>query len=154
MKLRLAIAATALSVACSKPHVSHVQQNDWTSLHSAADAGDVATIERIAKHQPGLIDAGEAGDHTPLHVAAAGGQCDAAAHLLQRGANLEAQDICGWTPLHIAIANNRLNIVELLLAKGAEINVKDRHGQTPLALALKHGHEDIARALRERGGHE
>ena len=151
MKLLLAIAATGLLIGCSKP--GNVPRNDWTSLHTAADVGDVAAIDRISKRQPALIDAGEAGDHTPLHVAAAGGQCAAAAHLLQQGASLEAQDVCGWTPLHIAAANNRLDIVKLLLAQGADVNAKDRHGQTPLPLALKYGHQDIARALRQQGGH-
>ena len=154
MRLGLAIVVTALSVACTKPNGGHLRQKEWTPLHTAADAGDVASIDRIAKDQPGSVDAPETGGHTPLHVAAAGGRRDAVARLLQHGANLEAHDVCGWTPLHIAIDNNRKEIVELLLTKGADVNAKDCRGQTPLALALKRGHEDIAFALRQRGGHE
>lgn len=154
MKLVLAIAATALLVACSKPNASKVQQHEWTPLHTAADAGNVAAIERIAKFQPALIDAPEVGDHTPLHVAVASGQRDAVTCLLQNGANLEAHDVCGWTPLHMAVGNNRKEIIELLLTRGADVNAKDCHGQTPLALALKRNHEDMAVVLRAHAGHE
>lgn len=154
MKLFLAITATALLVGCSKPTTSPIQQRGWTPLHTAADAGDVAAIDDIAKRQPGLVNAPEAGDHTPLHVAVASGRSEAVKHLLLDGANLEARDICRWTPLHMAVDNNRKEIVELLLAKGADVNAKDCHGQTPLALALKHGHEDIALVLRQHAGHE
>jgi ankyrin repeat protein len=154
MKLARTIAATALLVACSKPTTNPIQQREWTPLHTAADAGDVAAIDRITKRQPGLIDAPEAGDHTPLHVAVASGRREAVAHLLLNGADLEARDVCRWTPLHMAVDNNRQEIIEFLLAKGADVNAKDCHGQTPLALALKHGHEDIARTLRQHGGQE
>ena len=154
MKLLLAIAATALLVACSKPNTSNFPQREWTPLHTAADAGNVAAIERIAKSQPASIDAPEVGDHTPLHVAVASGRRDAVTCLLQNGANLEARDICGWTPLHMAVGNNRKEIVELLLTRGADVNAKDCHDQTPLALALKNNHEDVAVIIRAHAGHE
>jgi ankyrin repeat protein len=154
MKLLLAIAAAVLLVACSKPNASKLQQHEWTPLHTAADAGDVAAIEHIAKLQPALIDAPEVGDHTPLHVAVASGQRDAVTCLLQKGADLEARDVCGWTPLHMAVGNNRKEIIELLLTKGADVNAKDCHGQTPLALALKRKQEDMAAVLRAHSGHE
>ena len=148
------MAALALLVACGKSTTSHIPQREWTRLHAAADAGDVAAIDDIAKRQPDLIDAPEAGDHTPLHVAVASGQGEAVKHLLLDGANLEARDVCRWTPLHMAVDHNRQEIIEFLLAKGADVNAKNCHGQTPLALALKEHHDDIVRTLRQHGGQE
>lgn len=152
MKLALTIVALALLIACSKSTTPRAPQREWTPLHAAADAGDVAAIDRIAKRQPDLINAPEAGDHTPLHVAVASGKREAVVHLLLDGANLESRDVCRWTPLHMAVDNNRKEIVEFLLARGADVNAKDCHGQTPLALALKERRDDIARILRQRGG--
>ncbi len=154
MKLLRIVAAAVLLFACGKSNTSHMPQREWTPLHAAADAGNVAAIDNIARSQPGLINAPEVGDHTPLHVAVASGKSEAVKHLLLDGANLEARDVCRWTPLHMAVDHNRKEIIEFLLAKGADVNAKDCHGQTPLVLALKHGHEDVAVILRQHGGHE
>jgi cytohesin len=152
MKLVWTIGVAGLLLACSKSTTSRVSQREWTPLHAAADAGDVVAIDRIAKRQPDLINAPEAGDHTPLHVAIARGKREAVEHLLQDGANLEARDVCRWTPLHMAVDNNRKEIVEFLLARGADVNARDCHGKTPLALALKEHRDDIVRILRQHGG--
>ena len=154
MRLALAITIAALLLGCSQSSTDRVQQHEWTSLHTAADAGDVSLIDHLAKQHPDWINAPEAGDHTPLHVAVASGKLLAVEHLLQDGANLEARDVCRWTPLHMAVDNNRPDILEFLLVKGADVNAKDCHNQTPLALALKEHRDNIAALLRRYGGHE
>jgi ankyrin repeat protein len=127
---------------------------DWTEAHTAADAGDTDTLTRALEKQPGLVDAKDSGDHTPLHLAAFDGRAGAAAVLLAHGASMCARDVCGWTALHTAVVRDHRDVVELLVAKGADINARDVRGQTPLHLALKYHHADLAAYLRQHGGRE
>lgn len=125
---------------------------DWTEAHTAADDGNVTALSKVLKRRPGLVEAKEAGDHTPLHLAACSGHADAAEVLLASGAKIDAPDVCGWTALHTAVVRNHIDVVKLLLAKGAEVNATDRNGQTPLRLALKYRRPEIAELLRRHGG--
>ena len=52
--------------------------------------------------------------------------------LLEKDANIEAKDNCGWTPLWWAARHGHEAIVKLLLEKGANIEAKDEDGTTPL----------------------
>ncbi|HQQ11315.1 MAG TPA: ankyrin repeat domain-containing protein, partial [Synergistales bacterium] len=52
--------------------------------------------------------------------------------LIDRGADIEAQDKEGWTPLHYACMNGRTDIARLLLDRGADIEARDMWSYTPL----------------------
>ena len=54
--------------------------------------------------------------------------------LLERGADIEAQDKYKNTPLHFAEYNAKT--VQLLIEKGADVNAKDDRGNTPLERML------------------
>ena len=56
---------------------------------------------------------------TPLHCASQIGDLEIVKHLLERGANIEAQDQDGVTPLHCASYIGHLEIVKHLLERGA-----------------------------------
>jgi hypothetical protein len=74
------------------------------------------------------------GGDTPLHVAAARGQGDALALLLQAGADPAAANAVGETPLHLAVAAGHAAAVAALLAAGAGAHAPDRQGVSPAAL--------------------
>jgi ankyrin repeat protein len=76
---------------------------------------------------------------------------DAVEKLLERGANVNAQDADGDAPLHGAAQNGNVEILNLLLDKGADPNVKNRLGGTPLMWAAVFGNENAAKRLLERG---
>ena len=57
--------------------------------------------------------------------------------LLEKGADLEAQDHGGQTPLVVAIRSLNFEIVRFLLERGADLEAKDRQGQTPLMVAVQ-----------------
>jgi ankyrin repeat protein len=72
---------------------------------------------------------------TPLHWAAESGHLEVVALLLEKGANVNAQNQHGETPLHRAAWDGHLEVVRLLLAKGTNVEAKDRDGLCPLAVA-------------------
>jgi len=87
-----------------------------------------------------------AGD-TALHVAAAAYECEIARALIDRGADVAAQNRRGATPLHYAADGSpgtpRWNpaaqtaTIALLIASGADPNAGNRDGVTPLHRAVR-----------------
>jgi ankyrin repeat protein len=76
---------------------------------------------------------------------------DAVEKLLERGADVNAQDADGDAPLHGAAQNGDVEMLNLLLDKGADPNIKNRLGGTPLMWAAVFGNETAAVRLLERG---
>ena len=80
------------------------------------------------------------GGWTPLHHAAGFKDInpDAAALLLDRGADIEARSGNGMTPLHCAaLWKGNEPVAQLLLERGADINARDDQGRTPLHVAIE-----------------
>lgn len=73
---------------------------------------------------------------TPLHLAAIYGHAGIAQYLLNKGADIKAQDISGTTPLHEAVRYSNIEIARQLISKGADVNCKDSLGKTPLLVLI------------------
>ncbi len=72
-------------------------------------------------------------------------------HLINKGAEIDAQDHDGLTPLHVAASNDdddSLLLVKCLLNNKAGVNVQNQKGETPLHLAHK---ADVAAFLMRNG---
>jgi phospholipid transport system substrate-binding protein len=67
--------------------------------------------------------------------------------LLNRGADVNAQDIKLRTPLHFAIEYNNYEMVKALLENGADKNRNDNIGRSPLRLATDQGKLEIVSLL-------
>lgn len=89
---------------------------------------------------------------TPLYYAAGEGHGEAAALLIDRGADvnhrhdftltsgdMELLRMYGDLPLHFAAYYNKTASVRLLLDQGADINIKGRGGNTALHIAALNG---------------
>ena len=76
---------------------------------------------------------------------------DAVQKLLDRGADVNLQDVDGDTAVHGAAQSGNVEILEMLLVKGANPNAKNKVGGTPLMWAAVFGHEEAARTLLDRG---
>ena len=112
-------------------------------IWAAAAKGDLDGIkQQLAKGtnvNATFVQAGVPGSGaTPLHLAAATGQLEAAKLLLEKGAEIEAKaaDEYKGTPLHWAAFVARLDAVKFLIDAGANVNAKDQKGNTPLDAAI------------------
>src|SRR5688572_16489804 len=90
-------------------------------------------------------------DATALCAAASAGDVGAARDVIERLADVDARESCGFTPLGLMAAYGHRDSVELLLARGAAVDLSHPALGTPLMLALRNGNIEIARELL-RGG--
>ncbi len=116
----------------------------------AAKHGNVAAIKALLTADPKLIDARDKDGSTPLHCATWKGCHEAAAFLIEAGADVNAvnqNDHWGTTPLHAAAHANQAAIAEMLLAKGADLNAQDMNGKTPMFHTTFHKATAAAKVL-------
>ena len=104
-----------------------------SSIQQAADTGN---IEAVKQHLAAGVDV-NAGNRTPLFIAAANGHKQIVELLLDKGSDVNANGQMG-TPLHAAVSfkGHHKEITELLIAAGADVNAKDEGGRTPLDMAF------------------
>ena len=73
--------------------------------------------------------------------------------LLDRGADVNARDVCGQTALHRAVTRGfmTLGCVQLLVKAGASIDIADNANATPLSLAIAARCDDAVTFLQNNG---
>jgi hypothetical protein len=102
------------------------------TLWTAAEAGDLAAINR---HLARGADVNAVrGDYalTPLHLAALADRPDAIALLIQKGARPDPAAVDGGTPLHAAAFVGHDHVVTALVEHGANVNSRNAQARTPL----------------------
>jgi len=123
-------------------HIHHnqrmLQENDqanWELFH-ACQHNDIKTIKRLLDlgYEINAVDT-DTGS-TPLHWACSKSQQHAIRFLVERGANINAQNRRGFTPLHSLIINRVEPLAFWLIKKGADIRITNNEGHTPVDLAL------------------
>jgi ankyrin repeat protein len=98
---------------------------------------------------------------TPLHLALRMGEVEVARMLIERGADVTAQNDKGETPLHRAstppswsrlqISPKWAEIAHMLLEHGADVNARNKNGLTPFVLASQLGLAEITDVLVQHG---
>ena len=106
-----------------------------------------AVLEKQRQEQAVLKKAGVYN----LHDAASKNAYEAAAVLLNQGADVNTKDNLGRTPLHYAAEKNASATAEMLLKQGADANAKGRYGFTPLHFTAVANASATAEVLLKRG---
>jgi uncharacterized protein len=119
-----------------------------SGIWAAAKEGDLAEVERLVGHDPGLLNARENGDcMTPL-MCASGRHVGVVRWLLDQGAAIDERDRRGLTALWVACFRGCLPVARLLLERGADPTIAYQDlGWTPLMIASARGHPEVVRLL-------
>nr|XP_032819524.1 ankyrin repeat and EF-hand domain-containing protein 1 isoform X1 [Petromyzon marinus] len=125
-------------------------ERTFVGVTAAVRGGDCESLLR-AFSQDVPVDVRDPFYKTPLMAAAAHGNMELAAHLLQLGADVQARDAYRWTALHHACHAGQADIAALLLDAGAEANAMTLGGSTALMRAAESGRLDCVTLLLERG---
>ncbi|RDW94780.1 hypothetical protein BP5796_00543 [Coleophoma crateriformis] len=88
---------------------------------------------------------------TFLHTSAALSLSSVIEELLDRGQDLEVQDIHGNRALHFAARFGHTDIVKMLLNVGVELQAQNLHGNTALERAASGGHTNTMEVLLNNG---
>ncbi|CAG7832151.1 unnamed protein product [Allacma fusca] len=104
----------------------------------------------IESGQVGVDDRDESGA-TALMTTCHRGKLNVVRILLDKGAEVNAEDSDSWTPLHYAAKEGHHTIVQYLINHGADITHKDDGGWTPLIWACYKGRRETARILIDKG---
>ena len=86
-----------------------------------------------------------------LHAADKKGDIATITTLLDKGADINAEDKNGYTPIHFAAHAGQLRSISVLLDRGADIEARDENGETLLHWAAWKGANDILDTLSRRG---
>ena len=180
MRARAAVSDGArFAAALGRPFSATAKEESagWTDLHYAAvlnlpgvvqalvDAGVPADVR--LKHdfllfsdalRDTLVGLGHeefkyswAGGQTPLIIAARVNAEEAAAKLVEAGADISAKNKYGQTLLHWAALTNARKAAEWLASQGADIGAKDNAGETPVHGAARGNARETAEWLVGRG---
>jgi len=131
--------------------VNVADNGGYTALHHAIEARYDDVSELLLNHPKLDPNARGLNGVTTLMSYVWRERKDAVQKLLDRGADVNAQDNDGDAALHGAAQNGNIEIIDLLVTKGANPNLKNKVGGTPLMWAAVYGHEEAVRRLLERG---
>jgi len=147
----VALAALAASVAVAQIAPSADERARYTGLFAAASNGDAAALD-AALRAGGRVDARDAYERTPLHVAAYAGRHDAMRALVRAGADPNALERDRYDIVTIAAVANDVPTLRVALALGGSArNVTSRYEGTALIAAAHLGHAEVVRTLIAAG---
>jgi uncharacterized protein len=128
-------------------------ERDELDVFEAAAFGRVGRLRELLDADPELARALSPDGFTALHFTAFFGRPDAAALLLERGADprARARNPLAVEPLHSAAAARQTAIARMLLDAGADPNARQEGGFVPLHAAAQSGDAELAGLLLERG---
>lgn len=122
-----------------------------SALLDAAKKGNLARVQRLVTVDNINCRDAQGRNSTPLHLAAGYNNLEVAEFLLERGADVNAQDKGGLIPLHNASSYGHLDIAALLIKYNTVVNATDKWGFTPLHEAAQKGRTQLCALLLAHG---
>ncbi|KAF8471608.1 hypothetical protein DFH94DRAFT_655887 [Russula ochroleuca] len=132
-----------------------------TPLHYAALWGFQSIVEfLVTEHSQNVHSRYFIHDETPLDLASSYGHLTAVHLLIERGADVAAQNEHGETSLHLALTvtsfrmalkPGQVEVARMLIERGADVVAQNKDGDAPLHLASRNGQVEVACMLIERG---
>ncbi|WP_341812568.1 ankyrin repeat domain-containing protein [Wolbachia endosymbiont (group A) of Conops quadrifasciatus] len=140
---------TPLDIAREKGYTRIVYILSYTSLHSAAEKGDLEAVKYFISRGDDVNDRSRG--FIPLRIATIRGHLEVVKLLVDKGANMHDKNISGNEPIHNAAAFGKKDIVEFFIDKGVSIDYAGRDGWTPLHYAAYWGNLEVVKVLVDRG---
>ena len=132
--------------------INDIDNDQRTSLHHAASAGNKDIIELLAQ-KGAKLDAIDKSRNTPIILAAMKNHHQAVRKLVEKGANINLQGDSGVTPLMIASKYDYIETAEVLVKTGVtDFHIVESTGHTALKVALLYGSERVGEFLLNNGG--
>ena len=97
-------------------------------LHNAVARNTIDRVKELLKTHH--IDELDENENTPLYIVATYGHLDIAKLLLERNADVNAQNKSGASSLFPAVLHGHTKIVKLLLKHRADVHVKDKYNKS------------------------
>ncbi|KAN0118793.1 Ankyrin repeat-containing domain protein [Russula decolorans] len=131
------------------------QINAWggfhrSPMHAAAREGHINILSLLLDHGVDVEVRRTFHNETPLIYASWAGQREAALYLIDRGADINAEDFRKCTPLFIAFRGD-VEGARMLLERGAAIDIRNIDGETPLHQSVRYGKIELVRFFLEHG---
>jgi len=129
-------------------------QNDkgtMSPLHHSAKSGSVECTRILLEYHADVKYADSWGNTALIFAAIYGKSRELCQLLLEKGADISAQDRMGYTPLRAAIMWDSVTVLKFLLDNGAGLDATDEGGYTPLLHAVWQNRHGCLKALLRRG---
>lgn len=151
LALALAMALTCATTARAQVPPTAAETAAYQGLHAAAARGDVPALNRLLAARPD-VNARDAYDRTPLHVATHARHGEAVRVLAKAGANLDLLESDRYDAVTIAAVADDEATLRVLLQLGASAKqVTSRYDGTALIAAAHLGHDGVVRQLIAAG---
>ncbi len=106
-----------------------------SEVWDAIAQGDLAKVQKLLDN--GMdVDTTDRQGRCLLSAAIIAEKPNVAMLIIERGPNLNLQDVNGWAPLHFAARHYLPDVVATLIDKEARIDIRDVRGNTPLYRAV------------------
>lgn len=120
-----------------------------TALKLAAWGGHEAVLQHLLDYLDGEPNSEAWLATSRVFDVAAAGDEKAMQLLLDKGADITAEDQHKKTALHVAASKGHVALARMLLENGANVDATDDFGQTPICKAAFDGHIEVVRLLIE-----
>ncbi len=123
----------------------------YKTIEEAIARNDLQDVVRHLEKNPQDIDKPGRGNLTPLHQAILRKRPEAAAILLEAGADPDVLTPGNQSSLHLAVERGLIETAQMLLQRGVDTSVRDSQGWTALHLAAAKNRIQIVKMMLNHG---